>query len=215
MARPLSYAGTDIEISFDMSRCIHSRKCFLTLPRVFDPSRRPWVDPDAAPAEEIAAMIRTCPSGALRFTRRDGGAEERPAGINRVRLTENGPLEITGDLRLDGVAHTRLTLCRCGASENKPFCDNAHKSDGFEATGLPPASDKDSGESGIGEVLEIRPVPNGPLGLVGPVEVTDANGGRIGRGKKVFLCRCGQSSNKPFCDGSHKEAGFRAPAPEA
>ena len=65
MARPRTYAGKNIEIDFDMSRCIHARNCFLKLPKVFDPDRRPWVDPDAAPAEEITAMIRTCPSGAL------------------------------------------------------------------------------------------------------------------------------------------------------
>lgn len=214
MAKPRSYSGTDIDISFDMSRCIHSRNCFLSLPQVFDPARKPWVDPDAVPAEEVAAMIRTCPSGALQFTRKDGGAEERPAGINRVRIQENGPLELTGDLRLNGEGHTRLTLCRCGASKNKPFCDSAHKEAGFAATGMPPASDKDSGGNEIGAVLEIRPVPNGPLGLVGPMEVTDATGGRIARGEKLFFCRCGQSANKPFCDGSHKATGFSAPAEE-
>ena len=79
---------------------------------------------------------------------------------------------------------------------------------------MPPASDKDSGGNEIGAVLEIRPVPNGPLGLVGPMEVTDATGGRIARGEKLFFCRCGHSANKPFCDGSHKAAGFSAPAEE-
>ena len=74
--------------------------------------------------------------------------------------------------------------------------------------------DKDSGGNEIGAVLEIRPVPNGPLGLVGPMEVTDATGGRIARGEKLFFCRCGQSANKPFCDGSHKAGGFSAPAEE-
>ena len=59
MAKPRSYPGTDIEVSFDMARCIHARNCFLSLPQVFDPCRPPWVAPDAAPAEEIAPMIRT------------------------------------------------------------------------------------------------------------------------------------------------------------
>ena len=135
MAKPRSYTGSDIEISFEMSRCIHARNCFLSLPQVFDPARRPWVDPDGAPADEVAAMIRTCPSGALTYRRLDGAPDERPRAINRVRLQENGPVEITGDLRLDGTAHTRLTLCRCGASENKPFCDAAHGKAGFVATG--------------------------------------------------------------------------------
>jgi len=214
MVKPRSYTGTDIEISFEMSRCIHARNCFLSLPQVFDPARRPWVDPDGAPADEIAAMIRTCPSGALTYRRMDGAADERPRAINRVQLRENGPVEITGDLRLNGEAYTRLTLCRCGASENKPFCDAAHDKAGFVATGEPDPSDKDSGEDRPGEVLQIRPVPNGPLGLVGPVEVTAGSGARLARAEKVFLCRCGASKNKPFCDGSHKGAGFSAPAPE-
>ena len=59
MGKARTYDGKDIAISFDMSRCIHARNCYLKLPQVFDPSRRPWVDPDAAPAEDIAAMIRT------------------------------------------------------------------------------------------------------------------------------------------------------------
>ncbi len=73
MGKARTYDGKDIAISFDMSRCIHARNCYLKLPQVFDPPRRPWVDPDAAPAEDIAAMIRTCPSGALTYARRDGG----------------------------------------------------------------------------------------------------------------------------------------------
>lgn len=212
MAKPRSYAGKDIEISFDMARCIHARNCFLTLPQVFDPAQRPWIQPDAAPAEEIAAMVRTCPSGALNFKRMDGGVEESPKPINRVRIQENGPVEISGDLRLNGETYTRLTLCRCGASANKPFCDFAHVEDGFQATGEPAASDKDSGVDKKGEVLEIKPVPNGPVVLVGSVEVTSGTGTRIARAEKLFLCRCGASANKPFCDGSHKGIGFVAPA---
>lgn len=208
MAKPRSYSGANIEISFDMSRCIHARNCYLSLPQVFDPARRPWVAPDAAPAEEIAAMIRTCPSGALSFRRLDGGLPEAPRPINRVRVQENGPVEITGDLRIGEERFTRLTLCRCGASANKPFCDYAHVAAGFTATGEPAPTDKDS-EPQLGAALEIRPVPNGPLGLVGPVEVTSGTGARIARAEKLFLCRCGHSANKPFCDGSHKAAGFR------
>ncbi|MCH2095605.1 MAG: (4Fe-4S)-binding protein [Rhodobacteraceae bacterium] len=131
MPRPRTYAGRDIEVSFDMSKCIHARNCFLKLPHVFDPNQRPWVQPDNAPAEEIAAMIRTCPSGALTFTRHDGGTEELPTRINRVTLNENGPLALQGNLEVNGTACTRATLCRCGLSDNKPFCDGSHKDAGF------------------------------------------------------------------------------------
>lgn len=93
MAKPRSYPGTDIEISFDMRRCIHARNCFLGLPQVFNPARRPWVAPDAAPAEEIAAIIRSCPSGALTFRRLDGGGAEQPKPINRGACRRTGRLK--------------------------------------------------------------------------------------------------------------------------
>ena len=136
MARKIT-KGSRIEIGFDMGRCIHARNCFLKLPQVFDPSRRPWIDPEAAEPEEIAAMIRTCPSGALSFTRTDGGAEERPPAINRVAVLENGPLALAGNLVVDGEPMQRATLCRCGKSASKPFCDYAHVEAGFAATGEP------------------------------------------------------------------------------
>ena len=81
-----------------MSRCIHARNCYLKLPQVFDPERRPWVSPDAAPAEEIAAMIRTCPSGALgRFGK--GGRRARTApGINRAAVMRERAVGVSGGI---------------------------------------------------------------------------------------------------------------------
>lgn len=215
MGKRRSYAGRDIEISFDMERCIHARNCFLKLPQVFDPARKPWVDPDAAPAEEIAAMIRTCPSGALAFRRLDGGRDEVPPVINRVAVLENGPLAFAGDLLVDGEAMTRATICRCGASGSKPFCDYAHVAAGFAATGEPPAKDGEAGTDDRGGVLEITPLENGPLQVKGAVEVTSGTGHRLNVTKTVYFCRCGQSANKPYCDGSHKRAGFTAAGPKA
>ncbi len=207
MTKPRSYTGQDIDVSFDMSRCIHARNCYLNLPQVFDPKERPWVKPDAASAEEIAVTVRACPSGALTYRRRDDAPGETPKLINRVTLRENGPNEISGDLRFEDQSLTRATLCRCGASQNQPFCDFSHVKAGFNSTGEPGPSDKDM-DNKPGETLEIKPVPNGPIGLVGPVEVTSGAGTRIARAEKLFLCRCGASKNKPFCDGSHKAAGF-------
>ncbi len=214
MSKPRSYPGTAIEIRFDAGRCIHARNCYLKLPQVFDPGRRPWVDPDAAPAEEIAAMVRTCPSGALTYARRDGGAEEAPPGINRMALLENGPNALHGRLVVDGVQMTRATLCRCGQSKAMPFCDHSHVEAGFRATGEPEASGKDAPGADPGAVLEIVPCENGPLKARGPLEITSGTGRRVHRGTRAFLCRCGQSKNKPFCDGSHKAAGFAAPGPQ-
>ena len=215
MAKPRAYTGRDIEISFDMVRCIHARNCFLKLPQVFDPSRRPWVEPDAAPAEEIAAMIRTCPSGALQFQRLDGGLDESPPKLNRVAVLENGPLSFAGNLTVDSEKMKRATLCRCGASDNKPFCDYAHVKAGFDASGEPSEYDGGPGTDEAGGALAITPLENGPLQVKGAVEVTSGTGRRLNVVKTAYLCRCGQSQNKPYCDGSHKVAGFTAPGPKS
>lgn len=204
-----TYTGRDIEIGFDMKRCIHARNCFLKLPQVFDPARRPWVDPDAAPAEEIAAMIRTCPSGALTFQR--SGHDEAAPGINRAMVLENGPNALHGTLTIKGEAMTRATLCRCGKTKNPPFCDYSHVEDGFVATGEPAETGKDAPGEDPGEALQIIQHENGPIEARGALEITTGTGRRVHRGTRAFLCRCGQSKNKPFCDGSHKDAGFEVP----
>jgi CDGSH-type Zn-finger protein/uncharacterized Fe-S cluster protein YjdI len=206
--------GERIEIGFDMARCIHARNCFLKLPQVFDPSRRPWIDPEAAHPEEIAAMVRTCPSGALTYRRVDGGLDETPPGVNRVAVLENGPLAFAGDLVVDGERMVRATLCRCGKSANKPFCDYAHVEAGFAATGEPATQAPGTESATRGGVLEIVPQENGSLRVTGAVEVVSGTGHRIAVRDRVFLCRCGQSKTKPFCDGSHKAAGFVAPGPK-
>jgi uncharacterized Fe-S cluster protein YjdI len=56
----------------------------------------------------------------------------------------------------------------------------------------------------------VEEVPNGPLYVSGRVTVTDPDGGVFADEPRVALCRCGASGNKPFCDGSHKDAGFVA-----
>ncbi|MGY3439646.1 MULTISPECIES: CDGSH iron-sulfur domain-containing protein [unclassified Marinovum] len=210
MGKPKTYEGKGIAVSFDMARCIHARNCFLKLPQVFDPSRRPWVDPEAASAEDIAAMIRTCPSGALTFTRRDGGQEETPPRINRVTVMENGPLAVSGDLRLGDEVAQRATLCRCGLSKTKPYCDYSHVAGEFNATGEPAEAEGKPSDAPGPLTCEAR--ENGPLVLTGPAEVTTGTGRRVKQAGKLFLCRCGQSKTKPFCDGSHKDAGFTAEA---
>lgn len=199
----------DLKISFDMKTCIHARKCWLGLPKVFDPAQRPWIQPEHGSTEEIVATIDACPSGALSYERK--GAPETTPQVNTVRLWENGPLELRGDLRLPGEEpRTRAVLCRCGKTGNPPFCDNSHR-DGFEATGLP--SDGESEElEAPGGPLEVKVFEDGPIAMKGNVEVIGSDGRRLARKSKAFLCRCGLSGDKPFCDGSHNDAGFKKPA---
>ena len=205
MARK-TYTGRDISVSFDMKRCIHARNCFLKLPKVFDPAQRPWVQPDNAPAEEVAAMIRTCPSGALAFHKAD--ADEQPPIINRIAVLENGPLSVAGEITVNGEAdQPRVTLCRCGLSNNKPYCDYTHVEGGFTATGEPQPETNGVNDV-IGGAIDVTCAPNGPLKVSGNVELTTGTGRKIATADTLFLCRCGASKNKPYCDGSHKAAGF-------
>lgn len=63
------------------------------------------------------------------------------------------------------------------------------------------------------DVVTVTPCEDGPLLLRGPFELRTEDGELIDAGRAtVALCRCGLSSVKPFCDGSHKTAGFRAPS---
>ena len=132
------YAGKDIGVTYDAERCIHAAECTRSLPAVFDVSRRPWIQPDAASADAIAAVVAKCPSGALHFTRRDGGSPEAPPEQTSVTVTPGGPLYVRGLVRvesLDGnliLSDTRVALCRCGQSQNKPFCDNSHLAVSFD-----------------------------------------------------------------------------------
>jgi len=61
-----------------------------------------------------------------------------------------------------------------------------------------------------GDLLGLSTVPNGPVLFKGPLEIFGADDGDSQSGSKGALCRCGASSNKPYCDGSHVAAGFEA-----
>jgi uncharacterized Fe-S cluster protein YjdI/CDGSH-type Zn-finger protein len=131
------YADEAIDITYDARRCIHAEECVNGLPAVFDAARRPWVLPTGASPDAIAAVIAKCPSGALRFARLDGGPPETAREHTTIVPTPGGPLYVRGRVQLrsaDGsvtIVSTRLALCRCGQSHNKPFCDNSHRDVGF------------------------------------------------------------------------------------
>lgn len=211
MARK-TYSADDIDIHFDGSRCIHARNCVLRLPSVFHANAKgPWIDPTGATPEEIAAMARTCPSGAITYTRKDGVKNEEIPPVNTIRMQENGPLEMRGDLRLKGESiGTRAVICRCGMSKNKPFCDGTHVKGRFKASGERPMQAREELEQTDGP-LTLDPQENGPMHVTGNLEIIAGSGARIAQDKDVWLCRCGHSSNKPYCDGSHRDAKFRAP----
>ena len=205
--------GREVTITFDGKRCVHSRNCVLSHPEVFVPNvKGDWIYPDAARADVVLALGINCPSGAIRVARNDGAAssDEAPV-VNLVRLRENGPLAFEAPLLLRSKEELtpRATLCRCGASGNKPYCDGSHAAAGFVASGEVAAKESAALEVRNG-VVEVSALPNGPLKVVGNLEVVSGTGHTVNRVTQVFLCRCGQSANKPYCDGSHNAAGFVA-----
>ena len=205
------YRGERITVINDGKRCIHSRYCVLGLPNVFRPNvDGPWIEPDAATTEAAIVVITKCPSGALRYRPEGATAAECVPGVNTIRVMENGPLVVHAELSVGGdAASHRATLCRCGKSFNKPYCDRMHVKAGFKATG-----ECDSGEietlAATGGPLRVTPTKNGPLQVEGALEICSASGRTIARTMETWLCRCGHSQNKPFCDGSHNSAGFTA-----
>lgn len=204
--------GRDVVIHFEAKRCIHARFCVLQQPGVFKANVvGAWIAPDDATTTEGLVMVaQNCPSGAIRYERRDGGPEEAPPPVNLVQLREDGPLALRADIHLRGKAiGYRATLCRCGATANKPFCDGSHKAAGFAATGEPPTGDITPLVVRNG-VLAVEPQRNGPLAISGAMEVLSGTGRTILKAHAAMLCRCGQSRNKPYCDGSHLAAGFQA-----
>lgn len=212
-----SYKGAGITVSYDARRCIHAAECVHGLPEVFDPQRRPWIEPDGASPERVAEIVRACPTGALRFEAGQGTEAEAAGETNTVAIVADGPLYLRGELVFlsaggDEVSEVRAALCRCGASSNKPFCDNSHQEAGFTDSGtvadsrLAPLAAEGSRGS-----LRIAAAVNGPLLVEGPMELCSASGEAVS-GRKGALCRCGASANKPFCDGSHVAIGFEAEA---
>jgi CDGSH-type Zn-finger protein len=126
-----NYVGKHITIHDNRGICAHAGRCTDGLAAVFRLKEEPWIHPDAATVEEIIQTINKCPSGALSYS--VAGVEHRDrAGEPSVFVAPNGPYVVTGgpDLldteRCEGVSHEHFTMCRCGGSKNKPFCDGTH-----------------------------------------------------------------------------------------
>ncbi len=210
-AAQIEISETDkIELRFEAKKCIHARHCVTELPRVFKANTPgKWIFAENTEAEILAAVARECPSGAIQYRRKDGGADELTPEVNMMRLRENGPYAFLGDLVIDGAeVGARATLCRCGQSSNKPFCDGTHNSAKFTASGEPKTLDDTSLKIRSGK-LKIDRTNNGPLSVEGNVEICSGTGRIVLRTSEVRLCRCGNSKNKPICDNSHVAADFR------
>jgi CDGSH-type Zn-finger protein/uncharacterized Fe-S cluster protein YjdI len=203
--------GQNLTLMFEAKRCIHARFCVTGAPSVFLANvQGPWIHPDTIDVERLAAIAQECPSGAIRYRRRDGRRDEMPPPVNLASVREAGPYALHGQLLLDGIEiGYRATLCRCGASKNKPFCDSSHHDVGFSATGEPASTQTDMLPVRDG-ILAVDPQPDGPLQVRGNLEIVSGTGRVIARVTNARLCRCGGSATKPFCDGTHARIRFRS-----
>ena len=135
-----NYVGKRITIHDNRKICSHAAECVNNLQSVFNLNARPWINPDAAKIEEIINTVRKCPSGALSYSL--DGVEYRDQNERKplVMVSKDGPYLITGGIDLigdniqfaEGSSKEHYTLCRCGASNNKPFCDGMHRTINFK-----------------------------------------------------------------------------------
>ena len=131
------YAKGDFTVIWKPKKCIHSEICVKTLPEVYKPNDKPWIQPENATVEELKSQIDRCPSGALTY-KSAGETPMEETKITECSIVENGPLLVSGNLKVilaDGTVETKkrsTAFCRCGASENKPYCDGTHNKIDFK-----------------------------------------------------------------------------------
>jgi len=133
------YTNGEITVFWQPRKCIHATTCYRELIDVFNPRKRPWVNMEGASTEEIIRVVKLCPTEALTFTYNSEIPSEvkEPEELPEVRVMEDGPLVLKGAFRVfdtDGKELKTLkmtSLCRCGASNNLPYCDGTHRKVGY------------------------------------------------------------------------------------
>lgn len=130
-----NYTNGEITVNWQPEKCIHSTKCWKSLPRVFNPRAKPWVNMAGDTTEAIRTTVLNCPSGALSLAESTELSKSvaLPATQVEVCALPDGPLQVTGEVNVKNeageivVKTDKTFLCRCGASANKPFCDGSHR----------------------------------------------------------------------------------------
>jgi uncharacterized Fe-S cluster protein YjdI len=137
MSKTKNYTNDEITIVWEPEQCIHSGICVKGLGDVFKPKEKPWIKIEAASTEDLVKQVKACPSGALSFFMNSEGDKTAVTLETKVEVRENGPLLVYGTLHVthkDGsqeVKNKTTAFCRCGSSNNKPFCDGTHVKENF------------------------------------------------------------------------------------
>jgi CDGSH-type Zn-finger protein/truncated hemoglobin YjbI len=136
-----SYDGQQLTIFDNRGICQHSGLCSDRLAAVFRTRAEPFVAPSGGRMDEIIRAVRDCPSGALSFAIDGKEAREQVdwSGTREpaIEVTKDGPYRVTGAValtdadgadaeRAEGASREHYALCRCGQSQNKPFCSGMH-----------------------------------------------------------------------------------------
>ncbi len=144
--KPRKYTNGEITVYWKPSECIHATYCYSELIEVFNPRKRPWINMQGASTEEIIKIVNKCPTDALTYKWNKDIDKEKcmPVGkkepeiITEIKIMENGPIIIKGSFKIIGTDGKELrqmkvaTLCGCGNSGNKPFCDGTHNKRGVK-----------------------------------------------------------------------------------
>ncbi len=132
------YTNGELTVVWKPKKCIHSAVCVNTLPEVYDPDAKPWIQPENASTDALKSQIDKCPSGALTYyMNNEGPKAEEPSAETKVEVIANGPLMVYGTLEVtdangNSEEKKRATaFCRCGVSNNKPYCDGSHNDANF------------------------------------------------------------------------------------
>jgi CDGSH-type Zn-finger protein len=132
-----NYVGENITIHDNRGVCSHRGYCTDNAPDVFRMGVEPWIDPDTQDERETIQVVKMCPSGALSYTK-NGILYDKWDHEQGIMITKDGPYDVQGYVELvdpDGNApesKDHYTLCRCGHSKNKPFCNGQHWYVNFE-----------------------------------------------------------------------------------
>ncbi|MCB0399305.1 MAG: (4Fe-4S)-binding protein [Winogradskyella sp.] len=138
MSKTKEYSNGEVTVVWEAEKCIHSAMCVKGLPEVFQPKERPWIKIDSGTTDKIIETVKKCPSGALSYYMTNSADKASETLDTKVEVLENGPLLVYGTLKVthkDGKQETKnktTAFCRCGASQNKPYCDGAHIKQDFK-----------------------------------------------------------------------------------
>lgn len=139
------YTNGEITVVWKPHLCVHATTCFTELPAVFIPYERPWINMKGATTEEIIDVVGKCPTDALSYfwnEEEPKEPEKAPSGVE-INIVKNGPFIVKGSFKLSDTDGSEIltsgmaSLCRCGFTENRPFCDGSHLKSDFKIDDMP------------------------------------------------------------------------------